>query len=97
MYKFTPALYTALAEELTEKLRSLCFFSGSVEFESDDADIRFVATLILYFRTESFPEGLADVLDDVVPVWWELHTTTLDGEVINDFDFDTFKHYLCQC
>lgn len=96
MYKITPSIYTRLAEELTEKITSLSFFSGSIEFEEEDADIRFVATLILHTREVSFPEGLIAMIYDIDPVWWEIHTTTLDGEQINDFDFTTFKEYICQ-
>ncbi|MFR6634313.1 MAG: hypothetical protein ACLUQ6_04450 [Alistipes onderdonkii] len=28
---------------------------------------------------------------DLVPVWWEFHTTQAGGEVLNDFDFSELK------
>ncbi|MFI3303580.1 MAG: hypothetical protein SNF68_02765 [Rikenellaceae bacterium] len=96
MYKISPNLYTQLANELFESITSLSFYTGVIEFEYDDTDIRFVSTLIPYFRPEFGNETTEYILYDIIPVWWEIHTTTLDGEEINDFDFTTFKEYICQ-
>jgi len=50
---------------------------------------------VVYRYQESFPEGrIVDIIDNIVPVWWEFHTVTDEGEVINDFDFAEFKEYL---
>ena len=37
---------------------------------------------------------IVDIIDNIVPVWWEFHTVTEEGEVINDFDFAELKEYL---
>lgn len=96
MYKITHELYTQLAERLNEAITSLHYFAGTIEFEYDDADIRFVATLIPHHSSIELDGCQILTLRDITPVWWEIHTTTLDGECINDFDFKTFKEYLCQ-
>ncbi len=95
MYNISHELYTLLSERLIERISSLSYYSGVIEFEHDDADIRFVATLIPHFHEERLLDGKILTLRDITPVWWEIHTTTLDGEQINDFDFKTFKEYIC--
>ncbi|MFI3258615.1 MAG: hypothetical protein R3Y16_00800, partial [Rikenellaceae bacterium] len=93
MYIFTSNEYKELSERLRESISSLNFYSGVVEFETDNVEIRFIATIMVYFRRDHYPEGEVNTLIDMVPVWWEMHTTTLDGDVINDFDFTTLKEY----
>ncbi len=96
MFKIDHLIYEQLAEELSSQIKLNQLFAGSIEFETDDADIKFTATLIPYFDTIEFTEGRAEVLSNIIPVWWEVETTTLDGKVVNDFDFQTFKEYICQ-
>lgn len=96
MFQITTSIYSRLASELLDKISSKSIFSGSIEFETDEVDIIFIATIIPYFHREEFSEGEMETIQNIVPVWWELHTTTLDGEVINDFDFETLKFLLCQ-
>ena len=36
-------------------------------------------------------EGDRDVIADLVPVWWEFHTTGDGGEVLNDFSFSDLR------
>ncbi|MFR9128907.1 MAG: hypothetical protein ACLVJK_02600 [Alistipes putredinis] len=43
---------------------------------------------------ECLPEGDADRIDDLVPVWWEFHTSDQAGERPNDFSFSELKEYL---
>ena len=35
-----------------------------------------------------------DRIDDLVPVWWEFHTSDQAGERPNDFSFSELKEYL---
>jgi hypothetical protein len=37
---------------------------------------------------------VVDLIDNIIPVWWEFHSTTDEGEVLNDFDFAELKEYL---
>lgn len=96
MYKFSHSTYTQLASELTERLTSFTLFNGTIEFNVENIEFRFTATLLIYLRDESLPEGDISIIDNIVPVWWEMHTTTLFGEINNDFDFNIFKEYICQ-
>lgn len=52
MYIFSPNLYTELAEKFLNKLSSLTFYNGTIEFEYETINIRFVATIIPYFSRE---------------------------------------------
>ncbi len=96
MYKISHSIYSQLSERLIENISSLNYFSGVIELECNDVTIRFIATLIPFFREELFFGNKIVVLSDLTPVWWELHTTTSDGEQMNDFDFKIFKEYICQ-
>lgn len=96
MFQITTSIYNRLASELLDKISTSSIFSGSIEFETDQVDIIFIATIIPYYHREEFPEGDIETIQNIVPVWWELHTTTHDGEVINDFDFETLKFLVCQ-
>ncbi len=97
MFTFTHNHYLKLAETLLEQIGTASYYSNVIELEQDDADIKFCASLIIYHHGNSLDELPEQFISDVVPVWWELKTTTLDGEQINDFDFDVFKQILCQC
>ncbi|MFR9619821.1 MAG: hypothetical protein SNH63_01225 [Rikenellaceae bacterium] len=96
MFKIDNTIYKQLAEELAQQIQYNRLFAGSISIDTDDADVKFTATLIPHFKTIEFVDDSADVLDDITPVWWEVDTTTLDGKVLNDFDFQTFKEYICQ-
>ncbi len=96
MFKIDTTTYERLAEELASQITSDSVFAGKVAIETDDADITLTITMIPYFTQVDYPEGRVDVLENIVPVGWELRTITLDGDVINDFDFQTFKELLCQ-
>ncbi|MFI3305191.1 MAG: hypothetical protein R3Y68_01600 [Rikenellaceae bacterium] len=96
MYIFSPNTYSRLVGMFLEDLSSLTFYSGTIEFEQDDVEIRLVATIIPYHRREYCDGSDRYTIKELVPVWWELHTTTPEGEVDNDFDFSIFKDYICQ-
>ncbi len=96
MFQITSTIYNSIAIKLLDSINPSTIFSGAIEFDSDDVNIKFVATIIPYYTHEYVPEGVIEILYDIVPVWWELHTTTQEDEVINDFDFETFKYLTCQ-
>lgn len=39
-------------------------------------------------------EGDAEPVSDLVPVWWEFHTFSAEGEMLNDFDFSEMKRFV---
>ena len=73
MFQVSSELYDEIAIRLREAFGGGGFYSGSVECAVGE--------------TLCWPEGCRRRLTDVVPVWWEFHTVTADGEVPNDFSF----------
>ena len=57
-------------------------------------DCRFTASVIVYRTRLSQPEGDAEPVSDLVPVWWEFHTFSAEGEMLNDFDFSEMKRFV---
>lgn len=94
MYHFSIKLYEELAAALRQELAGKSYYSGSVEILDGDTECRFTASLIIYRQSEQLPEGTISPISDVVPVWWECHTTIGIEEVLNDCDFATLRGYL---
>lgn len=92
LYTVTPALYEETFSRLAEAIGDRNYFSGTVTFAFGDATCRLTTSVIVYRRTESLPEGDFDVISDLVPVWWEFHTETDEGEVPNDFSFSHLRN-----
>lgn len=44
--------------------------------------------MIVYRQRISAPDGQADVISRLVPVWWEFHTAFDGVEHLNDFSFE---------
>ncbi len=81
--------YRLVADTLASRIGSEEYFNGTVECAHDTFYSVLTATLLVYHSASSDREPL-----DVVPVWWEFHTTLPEGEVMNDFCFATLKEYL---
>lgn len=94
MIEISTENYSALAARLKEAIGDQDYFNGSVELESEEFSARLVATLVIYRRTETVPEGVRRTVSNIVPVWWELATTDAEGDVPNDFSFGELKPYL---
>ena len=93
-YPIIPELYGIVARKLLDEIGEKSFYSGSFLFDYGSKECRFVA----FDRNLSF-EGVsarsdADRIDDLVPVWWEFHTSDQAGERPNDFSFSELKEYL---
>lgn len=87
MFQVSSELYDEIAIRLREAFGGGGFYSGSVECAVGETLCRLTASLVLYHSDDRWPEGCRRRLTDVVPVWWEFHTVTADGEVPNDFSF----------
>lgn len=96
MLLITPTFYQRLGDLLVEAIDSTDYYSGDIELGDLEVDYRFSSTLMIYYAEEIYPEGCQTIICDIVPVWWELHTFTEDGEWLNDFDFNTLKAYVCR-
>ena len=94
MYEISSQIYEKTAQKLCNLVGGNGYFSGTLEFAHEDIECRMVASLIIYRKKVEMPEGLFDVIDDIVPVWWEFHTVIDGEELINDFDFARLKEYI---
>ena len=90
-YSVSTELYEEVAARLEEAIGGGSYFSGSLEFDWEDVGCRLTASVIVYRRRERYPEGDRDEISDLVPVWWEFHTTGPDGEMLNDFTFSELR------
>ncbi|MDE7005913.1 MAG: hypothetical protein K2O82_05255 [Alistipes sp.] len=92
MYSVSSELYGQVAASLAEAIGASNYFSGSVDAAADGVAWRLTASVIVYRRRVSLPEGEEDAIVDLVPVWWEFHTVAPDGEMLNDFSFDDLRN-----
>ena len=93
-YPIIPELYGIVARKLLDEIGVKSFYSGSFSFDYCSKECRFVASIVVYRSKVCLPEGDADRIDDLVPVWWEFHTSDQAGERPNDFSFSELKEYL---
>lgn len=91
MYSVSTELYEEVATRLAEVIGGGSYFSGSLTFDREGIECRLTASVIVYRRRESYPEGDRDTIADLVPVWWEFHTTGPEGEMPNDFTFSEVR------
>ena len=89
-------IYEALAQEFREKIGARDYIKTTVEVKEGDRFFRLTLTAILYRRTECRPEGTVDVVSDVVPMWWELHSFIDEEEVLNDASFVCLKLHIIE-
>lgn len=92
MYPVSSELYRQVAARLAEAVGNHGYFSGTVEGEAEGAAWRLTVSAIVYRNRVSQPEGTFDPISDFVPVWWEFHTLTAEGEVLNDFSFGEMRN-----
>lgn len=94
MYSVLPELYHEIAVRLAEAVGDEHYFSGTIACTFSGMECRLVTSVIVYRRRLSLPEGDRDAIADLVPVWWEFHTSDEEGECLNDFDFSELKNFL---
>ncbi|MFR9524422.1 MAG: hypothetical protein SNH94_07605 [Rikenellaceae bacterium] len=88
-------LYERLADLLVDAIDGKEFYSDAIYFEDDQAQYCFSATLMIYYREHRFPERNEMQVENIVPVWWEFHSITSEGELLNDFDFALLNLVIC--
>lgn len=93
MYSVSSELYHEVAARLRDAIGHRDYFSGSVVFAFGGVDCRLTVTVIVYRARVSLPEGPADEIADLVPVWWEFHTSDDAGDELNDFSFATLRSF----
>ncbi len=95
MLKITIPIYEHLSELLLEAIDGREFYSDDIIFEWEGVEYKFSATLMVYYRQVRYPEGWESEISNIVPVWWEFHSTTEYGEELNDMDFNELKEVIC--
>ena len=91
--EITDADYRLVANRLLNAIGSCDYFNGTVKCCHNDFYSSLTASLVIY-KTSPTPIVAMNDTTDIVPVWWEFHTTTPEGEIMNDFSFSTLKEYL---
>ncbi len=88
-------LYERLADLLVDAIDGKEFYSDVIDFQHDQVECCFSATLMIYYREHRFPEGNEMQIENIVPVWWEFHSIEGERERLNDFDFALLNQVVC--
>ena len=88
-YSVSSALYREAAARLADAIDGGSYFSGSVRFDFDGMACCLRASVIVYRRRESLPEG------EFRPIV-ESHTVGEAGEFLNAFSFSELKACFCR-
>ena len=91
MYKTATDVYISAAGHLLEAVDDRNYYSGTVEWCDDDTEYALTVSAVVYREWADMPEGRQSVVCDMVPVWWEFHTTVSGEEVLNDFSFNELR------
>lgn len=93
-YSVSSELYWEVALHLSEAIGSGSYFSGTLAFAWGEAECRLTLSVIVYRRRISAPDGQADIISHLVPVWWEFHTVFDGVEQLNDFSFEELDAWI---
>lgn len=94
MFLVLPELYREAAERLCGAIGNQSYFSGTILFSFDGTECRMTTSVIVYREKILLPDGDTEVIANLVPVWWEFHTSICGEEVSNDFSFSEMKSLL---
>lgn len=95
MYTVSDQLYLEVAERFRSLSCGSDYVSGRIEFDfRDHVWCSMLVSAIIYRKRDRREDGDVWLTSDVIPVWWEFHTTLDEGEVLNDFSFNTLREYL---
>lgn len=94
MYDVLPELYREVATKIIEHVGRRGYYSGVLDFEWESVECCMVLSAVVYRRTEQYPEGERSLVADMVPVWWEFHTSVNGEEVLNNFSFNEMREYI---
>ena len=94
MLIITDKIYNAIADQLVVDIDQKYFFSGSIEFDTEELYSTFTTSVIIDKKRIVVIEGVYDVFEDIIPVWWEFKTYQREGEVYNTFSWQEFKEFL---
>ncbi len=101
MYLISNAIYNIMAQKLREEIDDLNYYSGVIDFsaiddEGREVEVALTTTLFVCRSLYSAPDGDAEAISNIVPVWEECKLIIDGEEVIHDFDLNEIKNILCQ-
>lgn len=91
IYSVSDELYEEVKRRLLEQIADRGYFSGSVAFGFGGMECRLVTSCFVRRGRLALPEGEAEPVTDLVPVWWEFHTADDTAERLNDFSFASLR------
>lgn len=94
MLIITEPIYQNIAKIVVENIGQRYFFSGTVEYDTEELYSTLVTTLLIDKKRITEPDGAREVIVDIIPVWWEFKTFQREGEVSNSFSWQEFKEFL---
>ena len=86
MVNIDKQIYNEIATLLLEKIEESNFFNGTIEYNGEDFYSELTCTLIICRDNDNN-------IVSVLPVWWEYHLYTCDGEQLTDFDWNELDTY----
>lgn len=93
MFTVSPVVYGKVAEMICGRIGRSDYLSENLEFELEGVSCRMLFSAVVYRRHTYLPDAEYDELSDLVPVWWEFHTTIDGVELLNDFSFNELRQY----
>ncbi len=95
MYDISDELYRITTCLVIDRIGDQGYISDVIEFEHDEMLCRLHLSAVIYRQTSVYPEGKITAISDIIPVWWEFHTYTSEGEeVLNTFSFNELRQYI---
>lgn len=94
IYSVSSALYLEAIDRLLDAVGPRGYFSGMLRFPFEGTECRLTVSVLVSRRRVVLPEGSQECVSDLVPVWWEFHTTVDGEERLNDFSFATLRTML---
>lgn len=97
MYQISSTLYLEVLNHLVGQIDNKGYYSGSFELDFDDIRCRMTLSAVIYRSHNIDAEHGESSIEDIIPVWWEFHTITANGdgeEILNDFSFNELTTYL---
>lgn len=98
MLHITDEVYELLAEELEARIFAIEDDPSNLYIEVDREGYIYALELsaFVFWRTVRYPEGDRQEINNIIPVWWEIHVFNTEGdEVSHDGCFNEIKQYIC--
>ncbi len=95
MLKIDEELYELVAELLLDAIGEENYFSDILTFDYNNMHCTLKSAMIAYRKKIDYPEGSFVEIEELVPVWWEFHTTVDGEEMLNEFNIHEVCDLIC--